>query len=67
LWVVQGRHWLVKAVSVVMNWALPLDDRLTLVKVVPYKLYAKGNAMVVTVSSPWFPMSVVPGTILPPI
>jgi hypothetical protein len=52
LWVVHGRHWLVKAVSVVMNWALPLDDRFTLVKFVPYKLYVKGNAMVVTVSSP---------------
>ena len=38
--------------SVVMNWALPLDERLTLVKVVPYKLYAKGNGIVVTVSSP---------------
>ena len=38
--------------SVVMNWALPLDDKLTLLKVVPYKLYAKGNAIVVTVSSP---------------
>ena len=28
LWVVHGRHWLVKVVSVVVNCALPLDDRL---------------------------------------
>jgi hypothetical protein len=38
LWVVHGRQVLVNAVSVVTNWALPLDDRLTLVKVMPYKL-----------------------------
>ena len=31
LWAVHGRHWLVKAVSLVRNWALPLDERLTLV------------------------------------
>src|SRR5580765_2338152 len=51
-WPVHGRHWLVKAVSVVVNCALPLDDRLTLVKVWPYKVKGKGSAMVVTVSSP---------------
>jgi hypothetical protein len=43
---------LVKAASVVVNCALPLDDRLTLVKVWPYKVKGKGSAMVVTVSSP---------------
>jgi hypothetical protein len=58
---------LVKAASVVMNWALPLDDRLTLVKLWSYKVNGKGKATVVTVSSPWLPMSVVPGTMLPPI
>ena len=47
-----GRHWLVKVASVVVNWALPLDDRLTLVKLWSYKVNGKGNAMVVTVSSP---------------
>ena len=64
---VHGRQLLVKAVSVVINCALPLDDRLIEVKVWPYKLNGKGNATVVIVSSPWFPMSVVPGTMLPPI
>jgi hypothetical protein len=58
---------LVKFVSVVVNWALPLDDRLMLVKLWSYNVYGNGSAMVVTVSSPWLPMSVVPGTILPPI
>ena len=29
---VHGRHWLVKAVSVVVNCALPLDDSLIAVK-----------------------------------
>ena len=31
LWVVHGRQTLVKVVSVVVNWALPFDDTLTLV------------------------------------
>jgi hypothetical protein len=43
---------LVKVASVVMNCALPFDDRLIEVKVWPYKVKGKGNAMVVTVSSP---------------
>jgi hypothetical protein len=38
----------VKAVSVVMNWAFPLDDRLIEVKVWPYKVKGKGSATVVT-------------------
>jgi hypothetical protein len=38
LWLVHGRHWLVKVVSVVVNCALPLDDRLTDVKAWPYKV-----------------------------
>jgi hypothetical protein len=50
--VVHGRHWLVKPASVVVNWALPLDDRLIEVKVWPYKVKGKGSATVVTVSSP---------------
>ena len=62
-----GRHILVKAVSVVVNCALPLDDRLMLVKLWSYKVNGNGNATVVTVSSPWLPISVVPGTMLPPI
>ena len=49
---VHGRHWLLKAVSVVTNCALPLDDRLTEVKVWSYNVYEKGSEMVVTVSSP---------------
>jgi hypothetical protein len=52
LWPVHGRQTLVKVVSVVTNWALPLDDRLTLVKVWSYKVKENGSAMVVTVSSP---------------
>jgi hypothetical protein len=36
----------------VTNWALPSADRLIEVKVWPYKVKGKGNAMVVTVSSP---------------
>jgi hypothetical protein len=39
---------LVNAVSVVMNWALPLDDKLIEVKVWPYKVNGKGSATVVT-------------------
>ena len=49
---VHGRHWLLKVVSVVTNCALPLDDRLMLVKVWSYKVNGKGSATVVTVSSP---------------
>jgi len=52
LWVVHGRHWLLKAVSVVTNCALPLDDKLIEVKLWSYKVNGKGNAIVVTVSSP---------------
>jgi hypothetical protein len=32
LWLSHGKQLLVKVVSVVVNWALPLDDRFTLVK-----------------------------------
>lgn len=53
------------AVSVVINCALPLDDRLIEVKVWPYKVNGNGSATVDTVSSPWLPMSVVPGTMVP--
>jgi hypothetical protein len=53
--------------ALVVNCAFPLDDRLMLVKVVPYSVYENGSGMVVTRSFEWFPMSVVPGTILPPI
>ena len=41
-----------KVASVVMNCALPFDDRLIEVKVWPYKVNGKGSATVVTVSSP---------------
>ena len=34
--------------EVVVNCALPLDDRLTLQKVVPYSVYENGSRMVVT-------------------
>jgi hypothetical protein len=37
--------------EVVVNCALPLDDRLMLVKVVPYSVYENGSGMVVTRSS----------------
>ena len=47
-----GRQLFVKVVSVVVNCALPLDDRLMLVKLWSYKVKGKGSAMVVTVSSP---------------
>jgi hypothetical protein len=42
----------VNAVSIVVNWAFPFDDRLTEVKLWLYKMKGNGNAMVVTVSSP---------------
>ena len=48
---VHGRQMLVNEVSVVVNWALPLDDRLTDVKVWPYKVKEKGSASVVMQSS----------------
>ena len=67
MWVSHGRQTLVKVASVVVNCALPLDDRLIEVKVWSYNVYGNGKATVVTVSSPWLPISVVPGTILPPI
>jgi hypothetical protein len=51
----------------VVNCALPLDDRLTLVKVWSYKVKEKGSDIVVTQSSQWLPMSTVPGTIVPVI
>ena len=41
-----------KVASVVMNCALPLDDRLIEVKVWPYKVNGKGSATVVTVVIP---------------
>ncbi len=65
MWPIQGRQTLVKAVSVVVNCALPLDDRLTEVKVWSYKVKRKGSGMVVMQSSQWLPVSTVPGTILP--
>ena len=37
-WLVHGRQTLVKAVSVVTNWALPFDDRLIIVKLCPYSV-----------------------------
>jgi hypothetical protein len=58
---------LVKALSVVVNCALPLDDRLMLVNGVSYSVKLNGRGIVVTRSSAWLPMSVVPATILPPI
>jgi hypothetical protein len=47
-----GKQLLVNEASVVVNWALPFDDRLIEVNVWPYKVKGKGNAIVVTVSSP---------------
>jgi len=46
---------------------LPLDDRLTDVKLRSYSVKENGSAMVVMQSSQWLPISVVPGTIPPPI
>jgi hypothetical protein len=37
--------------DVVVNCASPLDDRLMLVKVVPYNVYENGSEMLVTKSS----------------
>ena len=51
----------------VVNCALPLDDRFTEVNVWLYKVKEKGSDIVVTQSSQWLPMSVVPGTIVPVI
>ena len=48
LWPLHGRQTLTGAGAVVVNCALPLDDRLMLVKVVPYSVYENGSAMVVT-------------------
>ena len=49
---VNGKHWLRKVASEVVNCALPLDDRLIELKVWSYNVYEKGNAIVTTVSSP---------------
>ena len=43
---------MVKALSVVVNCALPLDDRLMLVNAWPYRLNENGSGIVVTRSSP---------------
>jgi hypothetical protein len=51
----------------VVNWALPLDERFTAVNVWSYSVKGNGSDTVVTQSSQWLPMSVVPGTIPPPI
>ena len=56
-----------KPESMVVNWALPLDDRFTELNVWLYKVKGKGSDIVVTQSSQWLPMSVVPGTIVPVI
>jgi hypothetical protein len=39
---------LVEPAEVVVNCASPSDDRLMLVKVVPYSVYKNGSGMVVT-------------------
>ena len=51
LWPGHGRQANVAPASVVVNCASPLDDRLMLVKVVPYSVYKNGSGMVVTRSS----------------
>ena len=48
LWPLHGRQTFVARAEVVVNCALPLDDRLMLVKVVPYSVYENGSEMVVT-------------------
>src|SRR4029077_6778203 len=65
LWSVHGRQILVNVVSVVVNWALPLDDTLMLVSLAPQPIYGKGSVIGVTTSSPWLPLSVEPATMLP--
>jgi len=65
LWSNHGRQMFVKAVSLVVNWELPLDDTLMLVKVPQEVVYGKGSGTVVTTSSRWLPVSVAPGTMLP--
>src|SRR6476660_7575212 len=65
LWSNHGRQVFVKALSLVVNWALPLDERLMLVKVPQDVVYEKGSGTVVITSSPWLPTSVVPGAMLP--
>ena len=48
LWPLHGRQMLVEPAEVVVNCASPLDDRLMLVKVVPYSVYENGSGMVLT-------------------
>ena len=55
---------MVKAGSMFVNWALPLDDKFTKVNVWSKKVKEKGSDIVVTQSSQWLPVSVVPGTIV---
>src|ERR1044071_3251310 len=50
-----------------VNWALPLEDRLIELKLWPYSAKGNGSDIVVTQSSQWLKVSVVPGTMLPPI
>ena len=62
-----GRHTLVKALSMFVNWALPLEDRLIKLKLWSYSVKGNGRDIVVTQSSQWLKVSVAPGTMLPPI
>ena len=63
-WLAQGRHTVVNWESAVTNWALPSEDRVTVLKVLPYNVTGNGRVTGVTQSSQWLPISVVPGTIV---
>jgi len=66
--VVLGKHSLVKAVAVVANCKLPLEEAFTLVKVWSYSRNGKGMAIALTKSSQLEPgTSVVAGTTVAPV
>jgi hypothetical protein len=60
-----GKQALPKAKSVVLNWILPFELSVALVKVPSYKFTAKGSVIGTEQSSQWLPTSVVPGTRVP--
>src|SRR5437867_2323493 len=65
--VASGKQMLLKEALLLTNWKVPLEPTLALVKAVPYRLYVNGKVMVVTPSSVWLPVSIVPGTIATPV
>src|SRR5437868_10778961 len=62
-----GRQTLLYWLLLVVNCILPFELTLAVLNTCPYSRTAKGRLIVVTPSSVWLPMSLVPGTIAAPV